>query len=350
MSHTDGGRIEPQGRPHYQLRPRILLGVPGSQYDAFFPPETLAALNALGEVSRVEPARLQSRTTFQEVVHGVQIFVTAWGVPRLDAARLASLPDLRLVMHAASSLHGLVSEDFWAAGVPVSQAGSAMAPAVAELSLSFTLSLLRNVHRYDHALRSGADWEQARQAPRAREMRGARISVVGASRTGREYLALCRALGADVRVYDPYLAAPDPLAALALPLTEALEWADVVAVHAPATPETHRMLGAAELAAIHDGGILVNTARSSIIDTDALFQEVCSGRLDAALDVFDDEPLPLDDRWRALPNVLLTPHLGGASAESRKRAGQIVVDEIRRHLAGEPLQHALTRQGLGRMA
>ena len=97
------------------------------------------------------------------------------------------------------------------------------------------------------------------------------------------------------------------------------------------------------------GHAFVNTARSTIVDMEALYREVSSGRIDAALDVFDSEPLPAGDPWRSLPNVLLTPHLGGATADSRRRAGQIVVDELRRFAAGEPMEHALSRADLERM-
>ncbi|MFE9040721.1 hydroxyacid dehydrogenase [Streptomyces sp. NPDC007818] len=349
MSPMAGGHLQPGSPSVPPGRPKILLSVPAHERDAFFPPDTLATLRALGDVTTVEPSALAPADAFHAAAGDAQVLVTAWGFPRLDAERLALVPDLRFVMHAASSLHALVTDAFWATGVPVSQAGAAMAPAVAELSLTFTLSLLRRTHRLDHALRTGADWETARRVVRAQEIEGARIGVVGASRTGRRYIQACEALGAEIRIHDPYLAPPDPLAALATPLRDLLAWSDVVAVHAPATPETHGMIGAAEIAAMRDGSLFVNTARPSLVDMDALYEAVAASRIDAALDVFETEPLPTDDRWRALPNVLLTPHLAGASARSRRRAGRIVVDEIRRHLTGEPLQHALTRHDVKRM-
>ncbi|ROQ59765.1 phosphoglycerate dehydrogenase-like enzyme [Streptomyces sp. 840.1] len=334
----------PQGPPI-----RIHLSVAPAERRAFFPAPTLGALAALGEITESEPLALHTPDEFGRALDGVQVLVTAWGFPRLDATRLALAPDLRFVMHAASSIHWLVGDDFWATGLPVSQAGAAMGPAVAELSLTLTLSLLRRTHRLDHALRSGQDWDTARETGRGREISGARVGVVGASRTGRHYIRMCRALGADVRVHDPYIPPGDPLTELRTGLAELLATSDVIAVHAPATPETHGMIGAGEIAAMRDGALLVNTARPSVVDMDALYAEVASGRIDAALDVFASEPLPVDDRWRGLPNALLTPHIAGATADSRRRAGRIVVEEIRRHLTGQPLEHALTRGDLARM-
>lgn len=344
---TDDNGVSATAHPEPPEQVRILLSVPARELAAMFPADTRSALDELGEVVVAEPGELADTTAFRATLSGVHVAVTAWGFPTLDAARLADAPELRFVMHAASSLRAVTSDDFWAAGIPISQAGAAMAPAVAELSLAFTMSLLRRTQRTDHALRSGGDWWEAREVPRAREIRGSRIGVIGASRTGRQYIDLVTALGADVTVYDPYLPAGDPLHAIQRGLHDLLRECEVLALHAPATPETRGMLGAAELSLLRDGALVVNTARAELLDADALYAEVASGRLDAALDVFEIEPL--DDRWRALPNALVTPHLGGATVESRRRAGLIVVDEIRRFLAGRPLQYALTRTDVERM-
>jgi len=335
--------------PRTPTRLRILLSIPDAERAAFISPKTRAALHELGEITEIAPAELQSVDAFTAAAADKDAFITAWGFPRLDAEYLSLAPQLKCVVHAASSLHALVSDAFWATGIPISQAGAAMAPAVAELSLTFTLNLLRRVHQLDHSLRTGVNWDDARNVPRAREIAGARIGVVGASRTGRRYIDACRALGAVVRVYDPYLLKDDPLSASAATLHEVMATSDVVAVHAPATKETEGLIGAAELAWLPDGAAFVNTARSTIVDMEALYKEVHSGRIDAALDVFDEEPLPADDPWRSLPNVLLTPHLGGATVDSRRRAGGIVVDELRRFISGDPMEHALTRTDLERM-
>ncbi|SDW71295.1 Phosphoglycerate dehydrogenase [Arthrobacter sp. cf158] len=335
--------------PPTALRLRILLSIPDAERAAFITPETRTALSELGDITEIAPAELQSLDAFAAAAPDKDVFITAWGFPRLDAEHLAAAPNLKCVVHAASSLHALVSDAFWASGIPISQAGAAMAPAVAELSLTFTLNLLRRVHLLDHSLRTGATWDDARNVNRAREISGARIGIVGASRTGRRYIDACQALGAKVSVYDPYIPAGDPLAAHSASLHDLMAGSDVVAIHAPATPETEGLIGAAELALLPDGAALVNTARSTIVDMEALYKEVHSGRIDAALDVFNQEPLPTDNPWRSLPNVLLTPHLGGATVDSRRRAGGIVVDELRRYISGEPLEHALTRTDLERM-
>ncbi|MFJ5957017.1 hydroxyacid dehydrogenase [Paenarthrobacter sp. NPDC092416] len=347
MNNNNGVASTPS--PPTTPRLRILLSIPDTERAAFISPEIREALNDLGEITEIAPAELQTLEAFAAAAADKDAFITAWGFPRLDAEHLALAPHLKCVVHAASSLHALVSDAFWATGIPITQAGAAMAPAVAELSLTFTLNLLRRVHQLDHRLRTGVTWVDARNVPRAREISGARIGVVGASRTGRRYIDACRALGAVIRVYDPYLLKGDPLSASAATLHDVMATSDVVAVHAPATKETEGLIGAAELSLLADGAALINTARSTIVDMEALYKEVHSGRIDAALDVFDEEPLPADDPWRSLPNALLTPHLGGATVDSRRRAGGIIVDELRRFISGDPMEHALSRTDLERM-
>lgn len=311
--------------------------------ELFLPPRLQASLEPLAQV-RIFPD-LGAAGDLDEV----EVLVTGWETPRLDAALLGRMPRLRLVAHTGAAVGFLVSDTLWSRGIRVSQTGSAMAPAVAEASLTFTLSLLHQVHTFDHGMHGGEEWErlQARTRPRD-ELNGATIGIVGASRTGRAYAAMARALGARLLLCDPTIGTDDAaaLGARLVPLDELLAASRIVALHAPAIPATRHLLGRRELALMPDGTGLVNTARSWLVDQDALLDELRSGRIDAALDVFDEEPLPVDSPLRALPNVLLTPHQAAGTEQAKHRQGRIVVDEIGRFLAGEPLQHEITAEQL----
>jgi phosphoglycerate dehydrogenase-like enzyme len=121
-------------------------------------------------------------------------------------------------------------------------------------------------------------------------------------------------------------------------------------VHLPVTEETHRMLGARELALIQDGAVFVNTARSWAVDQEALAAELAQGRFWAALDVFDTEPLPLDHPFRGMDNVLLSPHVAGLTLDSQGSLMAEMIDEAERFFVGQPLQHQVTRDMLATMA
>lgn len=280
-----------------------------------------------------------------------QVLLSGWGTARLEGRLLAAAPDLRLLAHTGATVKPLVSEESWQRGVRVTQAGQAMAPAVAEAALAHTLALLHGLHRFDHAMRSGTPWDRAQLAPPRRELHGSTVGVVGASRTGRAYIGMVRALGAKVLVHDPYLgdAQADELGVRQRGLDDLLRASRVVALHAPVLPETRHLLGARELALLADGALLVNTARSWLVEQAALLAELRSGRIDAALDVYDEEPLPVDHPFRALPNALLVPHQAGGTLEARWRAADLLIEEIGRFGAGLPLRHEVTRDQLSRM-
>ncbi|WP_405638896.1 hydroxyacid dehydrogenase [Streptomyces uncialis] len=330
-------------------RPRVVVSVPPPLRAQLFSPAVWDRLTA-----RTEPVVLDDHTdrdALTAALPGARALITSWGSPRVDAGLLDVADRLALVAHTGSAVAPYVTEEVFRRGVRVTQAGDAMARPVAEVALAFTLSLLHRVHRFDHALRTGADWDTASAAPPRHEMHGSGIGVIGASRTGRAYIALARAVGARVSVADPYLDAADAeeLGVRLLPLEELLERSRIVAVHAPATEETRHLLGARRLALMPDGAGLVNTARSWLVDEDALLAEVRSGRLDAAIDVFDAEPLPVGHPLRALPNVLLTPHQAAGTVECRLRMGASAADEVLRLLDGKPPLHAVSARALARL-
>lgn len=125
---------------------------------------------------------------------------------------------------------------------------------------------------------------------------------------------------------------------------------DIIAVHVPKTPATHHLIGADLLRRIRPGAILVQNSRSWVLDQEALLAELHTGRFFAALDVFDQEPQPADSPFFRLPNVIVTPHMAGATRESYARQGQAIAEEIARFLAGQPLQYAIAPERYDQMA
>ncbi|PZF90123.1 hydroxyacid dehydrogenase [Micromonospora deserti] len=317
--------------------------------ELFFDPADWAALRRLAEVRLPPPGHdVGDEATLARLLADADVVVTGWGTAPLTGGLLAGAPRLRLLAHTGASVKPFVTPESFARGVRVTQAGEAMAYAVGEQALALTLALLHGLHRFDHALRTGVDWARAKAAPPRRELRGATVGVVGASRTGRAYLGLVRALGARVLVTDPYLddAGAAALGVERVALDELLSRSLVVSLHAPVLPGTVGMIGARELGLLADGALLVNTARAALVDEAALLAALRAGRIDAALDVFHAEPLPVDHPLRALPNVLLTPHESAGTVQSRRRAAGIVLAEIDRFVRGDPLRHEVRPEQL----
>lgn len=321
-------------------RPHICVAVAREEFDLLFCP---AAQRDLRDLTVVGFGTGPHGTVLPPgVADSCDAVVTSWSTvpfrPReLRGGRLA------LAAHSAGSVRRLYPRELLDHGPRLTQGGAAaMAPAVAELALTLTLALLRNLHHHDRALWTGRSWADARRPELGQALSERRVGLVGLSRTGRWYARMVKALGTSVvRAYDPY-ADPEAAAALGVEMTgldELFADCDVIAVHAPATPETHHLVGGRQLGTLPDGAVLVNTARSWVVDQEALLSEVVSGRLRAGLDVFDGEPLPSSSPFLGLPNVIVTPHVAGGTLEARRAQGRTVVEELRRFFAGEPLAH-----------
>jgi phosphoglycerate dehydrogenase-like enzyme len=236
-------------------------------------------------------------------------------------------------------------------GISVTHAAGAIAPAVADLSLMLSMLMLRHAYRHDRSVRAG-EWRSSALPALGQEITAQRVGVVGAGYTGRCFIKLLRALSVETWVYDPYLSEEraGELDVKKVDLDDLLTNCRVVSMQVPSTPETYHMIGARELSLLQDGASLVNTARAHSIDQDALLTELKSGRIQAALDVFDKEPLPEDHSYRSLPNVFLTPHIAGASESSRRRQGDYIVQDIEQFLNGQPLAWEVTIDMLEIMA
>jgi phosphoglycerate dehydrogenase-like enzyme len=250
-----------------------------------------------------------------------------------DQAFFAALPSLRLVQllsAGAEKFAGRLPE-----GVTLCNARGAHTPSTAEWAVTAALAAQRGIPFFVREQDAGR-WSFSTHS----SLVGARVLVVGAGDIGQ---AIGRMLaGFDVDLTYVARTARDGVRSTA-ELPDLLPHADVVIVIVPVTPETTGMVDAGFLAAMRDGALLVNAARGVIVDTDALVAELERGRLRAALDVTEPEPLPAGHPLWSAPGLLLTPHVGGAVPETNERAAAAVVDQVRRILAGEPLVNVVDR-------
>jgi len=331
--------------------PSILVQLRPSLYEQLFPPSTDRSLRDLGKVLFYDQERNPTSTELAQRIAGFDVILTGWGTPRFTDEVLDAADQLRIVAHSAGSIKRMLPPAVFERGIAVTHAASAIAPAVADLSLALTMLLLRQVHVHDRALRAG-DWTSAKAPGLGQELSGMRVGVVGAGYTGRCFIKLLRALEAEIWVHDPYLnnERASELGVRKVTLDELFSECPVVSVQAPATEETYHMIGGRELSLLQDGACFVNTARSWVTDYDALLAELKTGRIHAALDVFDQEPLPADNPFRELDNVILTPHVAGASLQARHRQGQFMIEELQRFFSGQPLLYQVTIDMLDIMA
>lgn len=321
-------------------RPNLLLLVPRPRRDEVFTQESLVRLAGLGELVIPDGDTEALCARLPSLLASVDGVVTGWGAPSLRPEALDAAPRLRLIAHSAGSIRSVVPFVAFERGIVVCHAADVIAEAVCEATLLLILTGLRRFHEMDRALKAGANWRETTNLHFGRQLAGKTVGLIGCGYVAQRVIALLRPFQVRLLVYDPYLsdARAAELGITRTSLAEALG-AEIVSNHAPITPETRHMLGARELALVRDGAVFVNTARAWAIDQAALLTELQTGRFWAALDVFEPERLPEDSPFRGLSNVFLTPHRAGQTAETYRKQGEVMVDEVERFFSGQPLRY-----------
>ncbi len=253
--------------------------------------------------------------------------IDAWivrGATKVTRRLIGAAPRLRWIARAGAGLDNIDVAAAKERGIAVLNVPGANAVAVAELVFGLLLGLMRKIPAADASLRRG-EWEKSRF--QGRELRGKTLGIVGLGKIGRAVAKRAQAFEMTCVGHDPLVSEADARALGVEPVSfEALlARADIVTLHAPMTPDTKGLIGAAQIARMPKGAILVNAARGALVDEAALVAALRSGHLaGAALDVFAEEP-PTDGTLVNLPNVVATPHVGAATVEAQEAVGEEIV-------------------------
>jgi len=279
---------------------------------------------------------------------GVQVAVTH--VAPFTERVIRAAPQLRYI---GVGRGGPVNVDLAAAaaaGVTVANAPGRNAVAVAEFTVGLLLSACRRITE-SHVSLTRPEWrgDFYRYEQAGIELAGNTVGLIGFGAVGHRVGRLLVAFGARVLAYDPYVddrvlrdLGCEPVATL----DELLARSPILSLHPRVTAETRGMIGAAELARLPEGAVLVNSARGPLLDHGALCDALDSGRLRAAaLDTYDVEPVPADSRLYRTPNLTMSPHIAGATEQSAQKAADMVAADVARFLSGEPLRFAVTTGG-----
>ena len=249
------------------------------------------------------------------------------------------LPELRLVANFSVGYDRIDLEELTRRGIALTNTPGVLSAATADLTFALILAARRRVVEADALVRAGEWRSEWANGIVAEELTGSTLGIVGLGRIGQAVAR--RAQGFELRVLYAQRTRAETELGEYRELDALLAESDIVSIHTPLTPETRDLIDGRRLALLRDGACFVNTARGEIVDEAALVAELVAGRLRAGLDVFAHEPT-VPTELLALPNVVLTPHLGSATRQTREAMTRIVVDNILAFERGEPLLTPVT--------
>ena len=351
-----GGRTSRRGsgfRPNRALQSRMQLNglyvLDADAYPRIYGPAERQRIARHVRLA-AEPMGADALRRRPELLRGVDVLLSGWGGPTLDAELLAHADRLKAFFYGAGSVKGLLTDAAWDRGLLVTSAFAANAVPVAEFALAQVVMCLKDVWRTARLTR------ETRQLPRPTPAGcyGSTVGLLSLGAIGRLVAELLRdTLAVRVLAHDPFAdaAAAASLNVELVELPRLFAEGDVVSVHAPWLPETEGLVTGALLRSMRPNASFLNTARGAVVDEPAMVAAL-RDRPDllAVLDVTHPEPPAADSPLWTLPNVVLTPHVAGSQGAECRRMGAFVADEVERFAAARPPRWPVTRQMAARMA
>jgi phosphoglycerate dehydrogenase-like enzyme len=323
-------------------KPRVFIHRIGSWYSKYMDEANEKRLRAFAEVvssgTREEPESPEELVEKLSGVDGI-LSLNGNGAAEITADVLKAAGGTVKVAAISHWFHGCHEEavaQWQEAGVEVVDASDANSEAVVEWTVAAALMGTRRLFEFDRALKSGETWVPNRDPYTL--LCESLVGLVGLGRIGRLAARYFRALGSRVIAFDPAVSAEtaSSLGVELVSMEDLFRTADVISLHLPVNDDTRGMIGARELSLVKDGAVFVNSARAEVMDEEAFMNEVAKKRFTAFLDVFHEEPLPLDHPLRTLDHVFITPHIAGDNGAMFRRCGRTAIDRLQQYFAPQP--------------
>ncbi len=328
---------------------RILVAFRKHMWDMPFDEELRTELNSLGEVNWADVG--DGATSEEEygkllAARKPDILVTFWGSPQLTVQLLEANPQIKYLCHISGTVRNQVEQECLRMGLLVTNWGGVISRTISEATLMMILASLRRVTEMTMGMHVRKEWPKER----LRSLFERTVGLHGMGPIAQELVPLIKPFNVKLRAYSPNC--PDHVfEKLGVERTSSLKELyasnDVISIHTGNTPENFHIVNPEILGAMQDGAVLVNTARGPIIDTEALVAELKTGRIYAALDVFEEEMtppfrLPAESPLRGLENCMLMPHKAGPTNDRLVDTGRLCINNIKRFMAGEETVNQLT--------
>lgn len=327
----------------------ILVSIPkGSVRDTFIPEEVVARINSMGEVVWNNTEVNWTSEELQDKLRDIDVCICSWGSSPFNEIALRYANRLKIVAHTGGSASNFITKELFDKGIRVISGNWFFAQSLAEGTLAYMLSSLRDIPYYSNEVHEGR-WHNGNYYNEG--ILDQTIGLIGFGMTAQILVNMLKPFNVKIKVFSEHKTDEvyKEYGVERASLEEIITTCKIISIHMAQREDTYHIINREVLKKIPDGSILINTSRGSLIDEEALADELATGRFKAALDVFEIEPLPKNSRLRGLKNVILIPHMGGPTIDRRKSCTQGILDDLGRFNKREKMLYELNMEYIDRM-
>lgn len=311
-----------------------------------YPAHTFDALKNLLPADRFELEEVCDPEAYETMADAEIMILRIFKAPK---AVIERNPNLKMILRWGAGFDSVDIEAAGQRGILVTNTPGANAGAVSELAVLLMLAVGRRILCHTECLHRG-EWSKNTFINRSYCLSNKLVGIIGAGNIGRQVALKVQAFGAKVQYYDPFRLSEEmeeKFQMMYVPLETLIKTSDVISLHVPLTEETRHMIGRDEIGSMKEGAILINTARGGLVDDRAVAEAVSSGKLSGAgLDVVEDEPLQPGDALLEEPGIIVTPHIGGGTADVGDVILPMLVQDILDFADHKEVRHVVNRNYL----
>ena len=323
---------------------KILVTIPeGITRSTFIPADVAKLINDLGDVEWNTSSEQFTEEQLRDKLEGKDVCISGWGTRRFDQHVLEKAEKLKLIAHTGGSVAPIVSDYLYDSGVKVLSGNLFYAESVAEGVIAYILAALCDIPYYSDMMTKGG-WKSVDYYIEG--LLDQTVGLVGFGTITKFVINMLKPFRTKIKVFSKHLK-DETLAEYGIEkasLDEIFSTCKIISLHSAQRPDTYHMIDKRLLEMIPDGALFINTARGSIVDEEALTEELAKGRFKAVLDVFEEEPLPDDNKLRKMENVTLIPHMAGPTVDRRKFVTLGLIEDIKAFVDGKDMKNEISKE------
>ncbi len=327
---------------------KALVSIPSkAPFDTFFTKENIELAESLGEIIWNKKEEHFTPDEIKELITDCDVYITCWGSPALTGDILEHAPKLKLLTHTAGTVVPFVTDEMWDKGIKVISGNEYFAMSTAEGALTYMLSSLRRIPYFVSNLKEkGLWWNSAVDFNSGLLYKT--VGIVSYGAVAKNLVKMLQPFNVKIKVFDIVEIPEEDRIKYGLDqcsLEDIFSSCEIISVHTPLNDKTHHLINDRLLSMIRPGALFVNTSRGPVVDQEALTKHLKLGHFNAALDVYEKEPLSPDDELLSLSNTHLTPHQGGPTVDLRRIITEHMLIESANYIdKGVPLKNEMTRE------